>query len=232
MVAAFTRTVGVSGCNVIFPFTCELFACTVPPAEGVRRDWAHPDCGVVRERAPYLPLRATRSRVHISGRPVTHSRGERVLSWGQHLCSPAKKARVSLRGQAAAQHSVHCVASLQARLQRWTEGNWQRGEWKVFCDSVVKSQWWLSPTVPLCLWQNWIVTKHKFEVLALILGDVPHLLHHISDGTFLFFCSYLTAVVTCYFAEPDFTFELRQTQTIPSVFPSIFSFLPLSFLLT
>lgn len=68
----------------------------------------------MRERAPYLPLGATRSCVHISSRAVTHSRGERVLSWGQHLCSPAKKARLALRGQAAVQHSVLCAASIQA----------------------------------------------------------------------------------------------------------------------
>lgn len=94
-----------------------MFACTVPPAEDVLHDWAHPDCSVVRERAPYLPLGATRSCVHISSRAVTHSRGERVLSWGQHLCSPAKKARLALKGQAAVQHSVLCAASSQARVE-------------------------------------------------------------------------------------------------------------------
>lgn len=95
-----------------------MFACTVPPAEDVLCDWAHPDCRAVRERAPYLPSGATRSCVHISGRAVTHSRGERVLSWGQHLCSPAKKARQALRGQAAVQHSVLCVASIQAEKEK------------------------------------------------------------------------------------------------------------------
>lgn len=94
-----------------------MFACTVPPAEDVLRDWAHPDCSVVRKRAPYLPLGATRSWVHISSRAVTHSRGERVLSWGQHLCSPAKKARLALRGQAAVQHSTLCAASIQPRAE-------------------------------------------------------------------------------------------------------------------
>lgn len=84
--------------NIIYWLTFEMFACTVPPVEDVLCDWAHPDCSVVRERAPYLPLGATRSYVHISSRAVTHSRGERVLSWGQHLCSPAKKARLPLRG--------------------------------------------------------------------------------------------------------------------------------------
>lgn len=38
--------------NIICRFTFEMFACTVPPAEDVLRDWAHPDCSVVRERAP------------------------------------------------------------------------------------------------------------------------------------------------------------------------------------
>lgn len=94
-----------------------MFAFTVPLAEDVLCDWAHPDCSVARERAPYLPLGATRSCVHISSWAVTHSRGERVLSWGQHLCSPAKKARLALRGQAAVQHSMLCVASTQAK--RW-----------------------------------------------------------------------------------------------------------------
>lgn len=60
---------------------------------------------------------ATRSCVHISSRAVTHSRGERVLSWGQHLCSPAKKARLALWEQAAVQHSMLCAASLQARME-------------------------------------------------------------------------------------------------------------------
>lgn len=116
--------------NIICCFTFEMFACTVPTAEDVLHDWAHPDCSVVRERAPYLPLGATRSCVHISSRAVTHSRGERVLSWGQHLCSPAKKARLALRGQAAVQHSMLCAASTQARVEElrdeqegWLE-NW------------------------------------------------------------------------------------------------------------
>lgn len=122
-----------------------MFACTVPPAEDVLRDWAHPDCSVVRERAPYLPLGATRSCVHISSRAVTHSRGERVLSWGQHLCSPAKKARLALRGQAAVQHSMLCAASIQARVEELRDEqkgceNWQWGEWKGLCNFVVKPQ--------------------------------------------------------------------------------------------
>lgn len=104
-------------CNIIHWFTFEMFAFTVPLVEDVLCDWAHPDCSVARERAPYLPSGATRSCVHISSWAVTHSRGERVLSWGQHLCSPAKKARLALRGQAAVQHSVLCVASTQA--ERW-----------------------------------------------------------------------------------------------------------------
>lgn len=104
-------------CNIIYWFPFEMFAFTVPLAEDVLCDWAHPDCSVARERAPYLPLGATRSCVHISSWAVTHSRGERVLSWGQHLCSPAKKARRALRGQAAVQHSTLCVASTQAK--RW-----------------------------------------------------------------------------------------------------------------
>lgn len=109
-----------------------MFACTVPPAEDVLHDWAHPDCSVARERAPYLPLGATRSCVHISSRAVTHSRGERALSWGQHLCSPAKKARLTLRGQAAVQHSMLCAASTQARVEelRDEQEGWENWEWR------------------------------------------------------------------------------------------------------
>lgn len=102
-----------------------MFACTVPPAEDVLHDWAHPDCSVVRERAPYLPLGATRSCVHNSSRAVTHSRGERFLSWGQHLCSPAKKARlVSQRtGSSSTQHALCCIYTGQSGgTQRWAEG--------------------------------------------------------------------------------------------------------------
>lgn len=54
-------------------------------------------------------------------RAVTHSRGERVLSWGQHLCSPAKKARLALRERAAVQHSMLCAASLQGREWKKTD---------------------------------------------------------------------------------------------------------------
>lgn len=73
----------------------------------------------LRERAPCLPSGATRSCVHISSRAVTHSRGERVLSWGQHLCSPAKKARPTLGGQAAVQHSsALCRIHKRARRGR------------------------------------------------------------------------------------------------------------------
>lgn len=104
--------------NIIYWFTFEMFACTVLSTEDVLCDWGHPDSGAVRERAPYLPSGATRSCVHISGRAVTHSRGERALSWGQHLCSPAKKARLALRGQAVVQHSRLCVASIQAELEK------------------------------------------------------------------------------------------------------------------
>lgn len=110
-----------------------MFTCNAPPKEDVLHDRAHPDCSVVKECAPYLPLGATRSCVHISSRPVTHSRGERVLSWGQHLCSPAKKARRALRGQAAVQHSVLCVASLQTGWEgpgdepRRCESWWRKG---------------------------------------------------------------------------------------------------------
>lgn len=120
--------------NIIYCFTFEMFACTVPPTEDVLHDWAHPDCSIVRERAPYLPLGATRSCVHISSRAVTHSRGERVLSWGQHLCSPAKKARQALKGQAAVQHSMLCAASSQARVEELGDERkgWETDRFKEF----------------------------------------------------------------------------------------------------
>lgn len=122
-----------------------MFACTVPPAEDVLGDQAHPHCDVVRERAPYLPSGATRSCVHISSRAVTHSRGERVLSWGQHLCSPAKKARLTLRGRAAVQHSRLCAASVRRRVEELKDEqrggeNWQWRGWKWGCDCAVKPQ--------------------------------------------------------------------------------------------
>lgn len=131
-------------------------------ASGRCPPWAHPDCSVVRERAPCLPLGATRSCVHISSRAVTHSRGERVLSWGQHLCSPAKKARQTLRGQAAVQHSALCAASAKGpsrRAQRLAGGmgeltgstvnagcaNPLSKKAKKMC---VREWWW---TIPFCV---------------------------------------------------------------------------------
>lgn len=99
-------------------------------AEDVLCDWGHPDCGVARERAPCLPSGATRSCVHISSRAVTHSRGERVLSWGQHLCSPAKKARPTLGGQAAVQHSgALCRIRTRARRRRARRSAGGIGRW-------------------------------------------------------------------------------------------------------
>lgn len=111
-----------------------MFACTVAAVEDVLLHWGHPDCSIVREFLPPFASRlgATRSCVHNSSGAVTHSRGGRVLSWGHHLCSPAKKARQDPGGRAAIPHSGLCVCihTCPSRAEMsGGSGSSQNGRW-------------------------------------------------------------------------------------------------------
>lgn len=134
-----------------------MFACTVAAVEDVLLHWGHPDCSIVREFLPPFASRsgATRSCVHNSSGAVTHSRGGRVLSWGHHLCSPAKKARQDPGGRAAIPHSGLCVCihTCPSRAEMsGGSGSSQNGRWP---------QWSAVLSVGICTVQDlhWLMTR-------------------------------------------------------------------------
>lgn len=125
-----------------------MFACTVAAVEDVLLHWGHPDCSIVREFLPPFASRsgATRSCVHNSSGAVTHSRGGRVLSWGHHLCSPAKKARQDPGGRAAIPHSGLCVCihTCPSRAEMsGGSGSSQNGRWPQWSAVLSVGIWYL-----------------------------------------------------------------------------------------